>query len=307
MSDNNLGDRSGIPGRNVETDVSGGQAALRRIMERDSHPDHSLTPEGSGKSHTKKGSVSARNVSPVQNFRLQKSTVETFGSRPMSSDFGGDDHESLFYGEKTHETQWVGDEMVRNAKVHEDSDVESRAERSHFRESQPAYDRALGGDRSVYLPGDFRYLTSVRPHIQVELGGTGSPKSRTSSASLIHQVDEQNCFSSMPENAGGSRGTTNYQPQTSEAELRAGLIDGEFSGGHGTLPERFHTGRESLSVRRNITVRESKRPKARILDREYQRRSSITPARMPSQTHAPQRLRLSIGTRYGIPRTFSPH
>ncbi len=83
MSDNNLGDRSGIPGRDVETDVSRGQAALRRIMERDSHPDRSLTPDGSGKSHTKKGSVSARNVSPVQNFRLRKSTVEVLDTRPI--------------------------------------------------------------------------------------------------------------------------------------------------------------------------------------------------------------------------------
>jgi hypothetical protein len=44
------------------------------------------------------------------------------------------------------------------------------------------------------------------------------------------------------------------------------------------VPERFHQGRESLSVTRNITVRESKQPKARNHDQDYQRRSSMSPS-----------------------------
>ena len=44
----------------------------------------------------------------------------------------------------------------------------------------------------------------------------------------------------------------------------------------GLVPERFHAGRESLSVTRNITVRESKRPKARTQDRDYKRRYSTS-------------------------------
>jgi hypothetical protein len=43
------------------------------------------------------------------------------------------------------------------------------------------------------------------------------------------------------------------------------------------VPERFRQGRESLSVIRNITVRESKRPKARSSDQDYKRRCSISP------------------------------
>ena len=35
------------------------------------------------------------------------------------------------------------------------------------------------------------------------------------------------------------------------------------------IPLRFHAGRESLSVKKNITVRDSKRPKERSLDRAY--------------------------------------
>ena len=46
----------------------------------------------------------------------------------------------------------------------------------------------------------------------------------------------------------------------------------------GAVPQRFHQGRESSSVLQNITVRESKRSKARSLDRDYQRRVSFTPS-----------------------------
>ena len=42
----------------------------------------------------------------------------------------------------------------------------------------------------------------------------------------------------------------------------------------GRVPDRFHTGRESLSVLQNVTKRESKRPKARSQDHDYKRRFS---------------------------------
>ena len=43
------------------------------------------------------------------------------------------------------------------------------------------------------------------------------------------------------------------------------------------LPQRFHQGRESTSVLKNVTHRDSKRSKARSLDQDYQRRVSFTP------------------------------
>ena len=46
------------------------------------------------------------------------------------------------------------------------------------------------------------------------------------------------------------------------------------------IPERFHTGRESLSVQKNITVRGSKRPKERSQDREYKQRYSVSPGKL---------------------------
>jgi hypothetical protein len=45
------------------------------------------------------------------------------------------------------------------------------------------------------------------------------------------------------------------------------------------VPERFHAGRESLSVRRNVTVRDAKRPKERSRDKEYKQRYSLTPGK----------------------------
>jgi hypothetical protein len=46
------------------------------------------------------------------------------------------------------------------------------------------------------------------------------------------------------------------------------------------IPVRFHPGRESLSVQRNITVRGSKRSKERSQDREYKQRYSISPGKL---------------------------
>jgi hypothetical protein len=43
------------------------------------------------------------------------------------------------------------------------------------------------------------------------------------------------------------------------------------------VPERFHAGRESLSVRQNVTIRDTKRPKERLQDKEYKQRYSLTP------------------------------
>jgi hypothetical protein len=44
----------------------------------------------------------------------------------------------------------------------------------------------------------------------------------------------------------------------------------------GIVPDRFHVGRESLSVVQNITMRDSKRTKARAKDDDYKRRVSIS-------------------------------
>jgi hypothetical protein len=46
----------------------------------------------------------------------------------------------------------------------------------------------------------------------------------------------------------------------------------------GVVPDRFRAGKESLSVVRNVTVRDSKRTKARSKDDDYKRRVSISPS-----------------------------
>jgi hypothetical protein len=52
-----------------------------------------------------------------------------------------------------------------------------------------------------------------------------------------------------------------------------------------TLPDRFRAGRESLSVVRNVTIRDSKRLKPRSRDDDYKRRMSISPSAMPYLAH----------------------
>ena len=46
-----------------------------------------------------------------------------------------------------------------------------------------------------------------------------------------------------------------------------------------SVPARFHAGRESLTVKRNVTMQDSKRPKERSQDREYRQRYSVTPGK----------------------------
>jgi hypothetical protein len=46
------------------------------------------------------------------------------------------------------------------------------------------------------------------------------------------------------------------------------------------IPVRFHAGRESLSVKKNITVRDSKRPKEKSQDRDYKQRYSVSPGKL---------------------------
>ncbi len=55
------------------------------------------------------------------------------------------------------------------------------------------------------------------------------------------------------------------------------------------IPLRFHAGRESLSVKKNITVRDLKRQKERTLDREYKQRYSVSPGhQVQGSTHEPR-------------------
>jgi hypothetical protein len=70
-------------------------------------------------------------------------------------------------------------------------------------------------------------------------------------------------------NAGNFRYLSSSQTQVSPVEL----------------PERFRAGRESLSVVRNVTIRDSKRTKAHTRDDEYKRRVSISPSTMLYPAH----------------------
>ena len=103
------------------------------------------------------------------------------------------------------------------------------------------------GSVPAYPSGDFRYLSASLRQSAIDVYNK-TPQARLGGISphdLIYQREE----------------VTSKRPE-----------------GEGTVPERFHLGRESLSVIRNVTVRESKRPKARAHDQNYQRRSSMSPS-----------------------------
>jgi hypothetical protein len=73
---------------------------------------------------------------------------------------------------------------------------------------------------------------------------------------------------------GGEEGGSGFDCPPGDFHHFYSSISQDVSGG---VPQRFHQGRESISVQKNITVRDSKRSKSRLQDREYQRRVSFTP------------------------------
>ncbi len=77
-----------------------------------------------------------------------------------------------------------------------------------------------------------------------------------------------------------TQGQFHVHDRTPPAEFRAFYHD-PYSAKPDDVPERFQSGRESLSVKRNNTVRGSKRPKERSQDREYMQRYSLTPSKFP--------------------------
>jgi hypothetical protein len=139
---------------------------------------------------------------------------------------------------------------------------------------------------SFYPPGDFRYLPQqVSPGIQIQ--------------DVLPSCEPPGFFPNRIANNPSLWNNNGYPICLGEAngEMRAAdcaftptsqvFYDGEGTRGatedrratedSGVVPDRFRQGWESLSVKRNVTIRESKRPKARLSDQEYHR-SSMTPS-----------------------------
>jgi hypothetical protein len=91
-------------------------------------------------------------------------------------------------------------------------------------------------------------------------------------------------------------GTSFSSEQAVEEETRGAKVERDMSVHSGIVPDRFHQGRESLSVKRNVTIRESRRPKARSSDQDYQRRCSMSPSTLkhslglPFLSHNPEEI-----------------
>jgi hypothetical protein len=103
------------------------------------------------------------------------------------------------------------------------------------------------------------------------LSGVGELQGNDSGSRLFHRLEAAEVqYTQNPLGTGtdvvGSPGDFRYLPPTSIQES------------YTRVPERFVRGRESVSVLNNVTVRETKRPQARVSDVDYKRRFSSSPS-----------------------------
>ena len=242
-----------------------------RLGGRDQTLERTVTPIiDKGKNHSKMGSVFPRGSSPVQDFRFRSSTVsdDEFISQEKA-DAGRDGHLSYLYDSD-------GREYVEEI-------VEEQRKR-----------------RSQCPSGDFHYLPSSRPQDRGDHSDTTGKRNHAGTSFSSERAlfpPQTNPDPSLPTNNGApiSQGVVNGErgvaervctpPPSSEGKFveegtRGAKVERDMSVHSWVVPDRFHQGRESLSVKRNITKRESRRPKTRSSDQDYQRRYSMSPQTM---------------------------
>ncbi len=169
-------------------------------------------------------------------------------------------------------------------------------------------ERGGNGESRENNAGNFRYLSSS------QIQGSSVEKANSGDKDLVDRLQEVADFYA----------DLNRNPDDSRRGYGAREIDFANKPRHLTsfhtqvspveLPERFRAGRESLSVVRNITVRDSKRTKNRARDDDYKRRMSVSPSTMPypaskspAVSNEPyQHLRQEhSGTNAARPRTYA--
>ncbi len=260
--------------RNLRNDavMGPGQNVLRRFLN-DSTPNSRLTPEVRGGSVSNLGSVSARGVSPVRNPDFRNPTEEP--SR-VFLEFSAEDKEGSGYPPHSHhrrggETISYVDEETRPSDLHEAgvSDDENR--------STELRGDSLCPPNSQFFPA---HLLAQAQEVEAAFYARRSHQRGLESA-------EVPISSELHENTSDwNRIRRDYESAQFHRDEVTTAVPGDVGDGMGeggvsspaVVPDRFRAGRESLSVIRNITVRESKRPKARTHDHDYKRRSSISPS-----------------------------
>ena len=231
------------------------QIMMARLGSGDLTLERSATPASEkGAIHPRVVSVFPRGTSPVQNFRFRNSTVsdEVFASQERA-DAGRNGNPSHLY------------ESDKRAYL-EETEEEHRRRRAHC----PS--------------GDFRYFSSARPQERGDHSDTADNRNPAgtsfSSAQALFPPPSNPDPSPRNNNgapirlgvANGERGVAEREctpPPSSvglfvEEETRGAKGERDMSANSWVVPDRFHQGRESLSVKRNVTKRESRRPKARL-------------------------------------------
>jgi hypothetical protein len=152
--------------------------------------------------------------------------------------------------------------------------------------------------RSQCPSGDFHYLSSFRPQDRGDHSDTTGKRNHAGTSFSSERAlfpPQTNPDPSLRTNNGApiSQGVANGErgvaervctpPPSSEGKFveegtRGAKVERDMSVHSWIVPDRFHQGRESLSVKRNITKRESRQPKTRSSDQDYQRRYSMSPS-----------------------------
>jgi hypothetical protein len=175
---------------------------------------------------------------------------------------------------------------------------------SNGRQHSIEHIHAAGSEVVDQLPGDFRYIYPDRrdasydgafrrttptqpPSSYHQL--VSNPRDEVYSSTVVGGTDEVGTGTlegSFPKSDGELvEQTCLWERLEAETMSPSGVVteysrvmEDEVMSSSGVVPERFRAGRESLSVIRNDTIRDSKRPKARAQDHDYRRRSSISPS-----------------------------
>jgi hypothetical protein len=231
----------------------------------------------------KMGSVTHRSVSPTQNSQFQKNT--DLDSRPPTFSHRG----AFTY---MPEDDLLGDNSKDGdlrGETYDDLLARMQTAAGDFRMSRPVTDEFASDVPAFTDPsGDFRYLPTLRqqqasPGISDELLSSERPGFFPNRMANNPSLRSNNGYPiSQGEANGEMRVADCALTPTSQAHYdgegtRGAHYDRGATEDSGVVPDRFRQGRESLSVRNNVTIRESKRPKARASDQEY-RRSSMSPS-----------------------------
>ncbi len=259
-----------------------GQTTLRRLLS-GATPDNQLTPDTRVGRTSISRSVSARGASPVKNSYFRNPTEEQFRS-PLDA-FAKDGEDTRIPAGSSNLDGVREREVESRLDISEDDGDDGKASPTNIEDKRKHQNKSedLGpeGDGSVYLPGDFRYLYSTSSPTQDPREGSAQNIESAYDTHYSRRFDPETFTGGAETRRHHNELFYRYDGNRSVRDDPGWRVSGNYPVTPGIVPERFREGRESVSVIKNVTKRESKRPKARANDHEYTRRSSMSPPMAP--------------------------